>query len=98
MSIKSADLKQRNFATELKNFKKGTERLENTSLLKNLGLLFSGREKVLSFDSLNSRLFPIKNLDKISTRQSTPELAVEQTPELAAEPTLKHQLKTRNLN
>ena len=37
--------------------------------LNNLGLLFSGREKVLN--SFKSRLFPIEKLDKIPTREPT---------------------------
>ena len=40
-------------------------------------MLFSAREKVLN--NIKSRLFPIKNLDKISTREPTPKLAPEST-------------------
>ena len=53
--------------------------LEKT-FLNNLGLLFSTREKVLN--SIKSKLFPIINLDKISTRKP----ATEPAAELAAEP------------
>ena len=40
-------------------------------------LSFSVREKVLN--NIKSRLFPIKNLDKIPTRDPAPELAIEPT-------------------
>ena len=64
------DLKQSNFITELKNFKRGTKSLEEMSFLNNLGLLFSPRKKV--FNSFKSRLFPIKDVDKILTYEPTP--------------------------
>ena len=54
------------------------------SFLSKLGLLFSVREKVLNF---RSRLSPIKNLDKIPTRETTLEVTAELTPKVAAEPT-----------
>ena len=65
----------------MKNFDKGIKALETKSFLNNLGLLFSAREKVLN--SFKSRLFPIKNLDKIPTHEPTPEPATE--PEVATE-------------
>ena len=40
-------------------------------------MLFNAREKY--FNNFKSRLFPIKNLDKIPTREPTPELATEPT-------------------
>ena len=45
--------------------------------------LFSARETVLN--SFKIRLFPIKNFDKVPTREPTPEPATE--PEVAKEPT-----------
>ena len=61
------------------------------SFLNNLVLLFSAREKVLN--NFKSRLFVIKNLDKIPTREPTPEkaaeLAAEPTPKVATEPAPK---------
>ena len=65
LSIEKADIEQSYFATELKNFDKGIKTLEKKSFFNNLELLFSARGKVLN--SFKSRLFPIKNLDKIST-------------------------------
>ena len=47
-----------------------------------LGLLLSAREKALK--SFKSWLFSIKNWDKISTREPTPETAVK--PESTTEP------------
>ena len=83
MSTEKADNKQSNFANELKNFEKGRKTLEKMYFLNNLGLLFSARKKIL--DNFKSRLFPIKNLNKIPTSEPTPEKAAE----LATEPTPK---------
>ena len=54
--------------------------MKNIFLKNNLGLSFSAREKVLN--NFKSRLFPIKNFDRIPTREPT----LEPTPELATEP------------
>ena len=75
LSIERPDNKQSNFANELKNFNKGTKPLDKTSFSNNLGLLFSAREKVLN--SFKSRLFSIRNLDKIATREAAAEPATE---------------------
>ena len=55
--------------------------------LNKLGLLFSAREKVLN--SFKSRLFPIKNFDKISTHEpaTKQEVAKEPEPEVATKAT-----------
>ena len=91
MSTEKADNKQSNFANELKNFEKGRKTLEKMYFLNNFGLLFSARKKIL--DNFKSRLFPIKNLNKIPTREPTPEkaaeLATEPTPKVATELTPK---------
>ena len=50
-----------------------------------MALSFSAREKC--FYSFKSRLFPIKNLDKIPTSQPTSEPAAEPATGPAAEPT-----------
>ena len=71
LSIEKAGNNQSNFANELRNFDKGIKTLENKSFLNKLGSLFGAREKGLNF--FKSRLFPIKNLDKIPTREPTPE-------------------------
>ena len=52
--------------------------MKKKSFLNNLGLLFSAREKVL--DNFKSRLFPIKNLYKIPTREPATDPAKEPTP------------------
>ena len=78
LSIEKADDKQSNFTNELKNFDIGMKGLEIKSFLNNLGLLFSARQKVPN--SFKSRLFPIKNLDKITTREPAAETAAEKTP------------------
>ena len=80
LSLKDVDDKQSNFAAEIK-------RQLTKRLLNNLGLLFSTREKVLN--NFKSRLFAIKNLYKIPTREPTH----EPTPGPAIEPT-----KNKNLN
>ena len=85
LSLEKTDNKQSNFVNELKNFEKGTKTLEKRSFLDNLGLLFSAREKLL--DNFQSRLFPMKKLDKIPTLQPTSEPAAEPATEPAAEPT-----------
>ena len=86
LSLKNANLKQSNFAIELKNFEKDTKTLEKkVFFLNNLGLLFSAREKVLN--SFKGRLFPIKKLDKIPTSQPTTEPTAEPKPEVATETT-----------
>ena len=61
--------------------------MERSFFSSNLGLLFNAREKVLN--NFKSRLFPIKNLDKIPTREPTREL----TPELSIEPTKQKKSK-----
>ena len=53
-------------------------------------LLLSVREKVLN--SFKNRLFPIKNLDKIATREATLEPATE--PEVAKEPATEPEVAT----
>ena len=63
--------------------KKAQKKLEKKSFLNSLGLLFSAREKVLN--SFKSRLLPVKKLDKVPTREPTPEKAAEPV----AKPTLK---------
>ena len=45
--------------------------LKKSIFQSNLGLLFSAREKGLY--NVKSRLFPMKNLDNIPTRHSTPD-------------------------
>ena len=91
----SAHLKQSNFAIELKNFEKGTKTLEKTSFLNNLGLLFSATEKFLNI--FKSRLFPIKNLDKIATCGPTElEVATESTRKPATEATPAKQQKSKS--
>ena len=62
------------------------------SFLNNLGLLFSAREKVPN--RFKSRLIPIKNLDKIPTREPTPEVATK--PEVAPEPEVVTEPKKKN--
>ena len=74
LSLENADLNQINFANELKNFEEGIKILGKRSFL---------NEKVLN--KFKSRLFWIKNLDKISTHVPTPERATE--PEVTNEPT-----------
>ena len=78
LSIEKADDKQSNFTNELKNFDIGMKALEIKSFLNNLGLLFSAREKVPN--SFKSRLFSIKNVDKITTREPAAETAAEKIP------------------
>ena len=51
----------------------GTKTVEKNVFLNNLGLFFSAREKILN--NLKNKLFPIKNLEKTSTRELAPELA-----------------------
>ena len=66
---------------------KAQKHLKKKSSLINLRLVFSAKEKVPN--SFESKLFPIKNLDKIPTPVLTPEKAAE----AAVEPTPKqHQL------
>ena len=55
--------------------------------LNNLGLLFSARENVIN--NFKSRLFPIKQIDKIPTHEPTSESTTETTPEPAIEPAIK---------
>ena len=75
LSIEKADNKQSNFANELNNFDKGIKKIEKKIFFNNLGLLFSAREKGLT--SCKSRLFAIKNLDKIPIHETTPEKATK---------------------
>ena len=101
LSIEKAVKKQSNFANELKNFDKGTKALDKKSFTNNLGLLFSAKEKVLNI--FKSRLFPIKNLDQISTREPTEqgtelEVTTEQTKSTnAAKAKTKHKISSLKL-
>ena len=83
LSLENADLKQSNFAIELKNFEKVQKHLKKKSFLNDLGLSFIAREKVLN--SFKSRLLPVKKLDEMPKREPTPEPATE--PEVATKPT-----------
>ena len=65
--MKDGDDEQSNFAAKLKNLDKGKKYIEKEFFLNNLRLLFSAREKV--FINIQSRLVPIKNLDKSPTRE-----------------------------
>ena len=58
------------------------------SFLNNLGILCSAREKVLN--SFRSRLFPIKNLDKIPTNEPATEPALVTKPRKARKAKNKH--------
>ena len=60
--------------------------------LNNLGLLFSGREKVLN--SFKSRLFPIEKLDKIPTREPA-EPVTEPAPKPATKATPTEHSKSK---
>ena len=64
--------------------------MKKKSFLNNLGLLFSAREKVLN--SFKSRFFSIKNLDKSTTRELTPETVTE--PKVAKEPATQPEVAT----
>ena len=84
LSIEKADNKQSNFANELKNFGKGIKTVEKKFFLNNLGLL-------LFSASFKTRLFPIKNLNKIPLNEpaTEPKGAKESVtePEVAAKAT-----------
>ena len=77
LSLKDADDEQSNFAAKLKNLDKSKETIKKNFFKNYLGLLFSAREKVVN--NFKSRLFPIKNLDKVPTREPTPEPVTEPT-------------------
>ena len=79
LSLKYSDDEQSNFAPKLKNLDKSKETIEREFFKNNLGLLFSAKEKVLN--KFKSRLFPIKNFDKIPICESTPEVATEPATE-----------------
>ena len=50
------------------------------------------QERVLN--NFKSRLFPIRNLDKILTREPTSQVAIEPTPEVAIETTSEVAIET----
>ena len=101
LSIEKVDKKQSNFANGLKNFDKGTKTLDKKSFTNNLGLLFSAKEKVLII--FKSRLFSIKHLDQISTREPTEqgtelEVTTEQTKSTnATKAKTKHKISSLKL-
>ena len=72
LSLNDPDDKQSNFARELKNGNKGKKQVISHYFNRTWNY---AREKVLN--NLEYRLFPIKNLDKIPTREAKPELAKE---------------------
>ena len=57
--------------------------MQKKSFLKDSGLSFGAKDKVLN--SFKSRLFLIKNLDKVPTRKPTLKPAAEPTPKPATE-------------
>ena len=81
-ALKDADDDQSNFAAKTKTLEKDKKQLK-IIFWKNLELLFSAIENVLN--TFKSRLFPIKNLDKIPTREPTSEVAREPTKATKAE-------------
>ena len=81
-ALKDADDDQSNFAAKTKTLEKDKKQLK-IIFWKNLELLFSAIENVLN--TFKSRLFPIKNLDKIPTREPTSEVATEPTKATKAE-------------
>ena len=82
-----------NFATELKNFDKDIKAIQKNSFLTNLELLFSIGEKVLN--NFKSKLFPIKNLEKIPTREQATEPTSETTK--ATKPKTKRNISSLEL-
>ena len=81
-ALKDADDDQSNFAAKIKTLEKDRKQLK-IIFWNNLELLISARENVLN--TFKSRLFPIKNLDKIPTREPTSEVAREPTKATKAE-------------
>ena len=81
-ALKDADDDQSNFVAKIKTLEKDKKQLK-IIFWNNLELLFSTRENVLN--TFKSRLFPIKNLDKIPTREPTSEVATEPTKTTKAE-------------
>ena len=80
LSLEDVDEKPSKFAAKLQSFSEGNkaiETLKNFIVIINLGLLLSAREKVLN--NFKYRIFPIKNLDKISTHEPILEVAAEPT-------------------
>ena len=73
LSIEKADNKQSNFANELKNLGKDFFK----SFCKWLRIVIGAREKV--FNSFESRLFSIKNLDLTHDPATEPEVATKAT-------------------
>ena len=69
--LKDADDEQLNVSAKIKNLGKDKKTSEKEFSLNQLGLLFIARKNVP--DNFKSKLFPIKNLDEIPTRKSTPE-------------------------
>ena len=83
-SLNDADDEKGNSAAKIKNLDKGKKKTTEKELFKNnLGLLFSARENVLN--NFKRKLFPIKNLGKIPTCESKPEVITKLTPEIATE-------------
>ena len=76
LSLKDSDGVQSNFTAKIENLDKNRKTIEKSFFKINLWLLFSAREKAQKF---KSRVFSIKNLVKIATRESTTELATEPT-------------------
>ena len=81
-ALKDADDDQSNFVAKIKTLEKDKKQLI-IIFWNNLELLFSTRENVLN--TFKSRLFPIKKLDKIPTREPTSEVATEPTKTAKAE-------------
>ena len=87
--LKDSNDEESNFAAKIKNLDKGKKQLKKNFFKNNLGLLFSARKKFLN--NIKSRLFRIKNLDKIPTHKPRPELATK----LAKEPTKQKKSKLK---
>ena len=80
--FEDADKEKSNFVNKLIDMSQGKIPLEKRYFLNNFGLFLRAREKTLN--NFKSKVFPIRNLDKIPTLEPTHDPA----PELIPEPTV----------
>ena len=78
LTLEEPDNEQSKLVNELNGIDRRVKPAEKISSLKNVGLFLGARKNV--HNDFKSRIFPIKNLDKITTPDPAPESAPELAP------------------
>lgn len=91
MSLKTADREQIEIVKILSDMNRGRIPVEKRSLLRCLGLFPSARKKILNF---MSKIFSLKDPDKIPTTDPTPEPTTDPTVFYTPKPKIERTKKS----